>query len=413
MNYTITEVPSEYVITLTITSNVDSRYKTIISFNMIVSPVVGMYVLYADEAGNGDINVVRTGVMDDALAMDDVSIDANLLTRKNDGRGIMNPTVMNINYIGNRFLAGSSEFNTYNAEMVLTSDDYSALFRDGFVPATPFDVQYYGSLIAGGSTKFEYMVIGNKLFGHSAHYMGSFTGFSTANNDSYFEKVLFNGTSFSGHLAYNETKKGFEWLTTGFGYDFWGSIAGGAPPAPIVNSGGSIAIGNTGLDMINFGRSNEGNVAAIMTDGSVIKCVRFSQPAKNSEDLPAATMLSEIDVTSAPEIANAKVWEFGTRGDYAFYGVGNKLYVINTISGSVIEAEGAIAADETITHIELFRDADNQTYDTSVIYVATLKGAAEGSVHQFTIRQLSGRVEVDTKVSITGFGKIADLYYVK
>lgn len=407
--YTLNQLPGEYVINLTITSNVNEAYKQIISFNVNIETVKGLYVLWQDADGNGDISIFRTYEMDSNLGEGNVFTDNNFLTRKNDGRGIYKPTVMNINYYNVITLSGENCIYTYDTDFVLTSDDHSSLFSSAGLPTEDFSVDFFGSHNVGGATRFDFMVSNGKLYGNTVGYSNTVSGFFTKNDYEYFPKVSFVNT-FGGHLVYNNTLKSFQHLNEGFGYYLWGMYFD-QKIEDMVSSGGDIDISNTGMLIVDFAQGNNSELVAIFSDyNDGMYCATFTWPVDNSEGIPASQCLTKVSLGSVA--LEADVWEFGTRGDYAFFAVGNKLYTLSVKTGEIEEAEVEISSDEIITSIKLFSDSDNVDYDSAMIFVATNKGTAEGSVYQFEIRQTTGRVIAETKQAFTGFGEIKDLYYV-
>lgn len=124
---------------------------------------------------------------------------------------------------------------------------------------------------------------------------------------------------------------------------------------------------------------------------------------------PAQPDVAMIDISDAPDIANAKFYAFGQGGPVAYYATDSNIYLmqINAAGNTVVNpsaASFAVPAGETITALNL--------YNNTTMWIATWNEAAqEGKLYMMSVTASSGVINPAPVQTYDQFGKIGAMEF--
>jgi hypothetical protein len=151
----------------------------------------------------------------------------------------------------------------------------------------------------------------------------------------------------------------------------------------------------------------DNNVYYVMQDGSDYYLYTMIQ--YNAHRAGASQM---VNLSNAPDFAQARIFDARTDQRYIYYAVNNKLYLYNLTANSA-QLVLTLAAGEEIADIHIYKTNmwQNTTDDTfnKRIYVASNRGD-KGTVYQYGLLADGGLSNSSEKV-FEGFGRIVDLDY--
>lgn len=422
LDYVFAQIPGKYVLVLEVSNDVvGADFKNIVKFNLIIEAVNGIGVLHT-RGGKGDVSVFKTNEIDANVPEDGYTMKGDVISTVNGGMLLNNPTFIDCDYnTKNKYNIGTSDgVSTFNIEFGFVSNNELkyAVATPAPTPAIPQSL-----FSSDPNYTFSFMVMNDRLWARTGSKVMMCTNvIYRFNNDDYHPFVLVDDNT-TGHIAFNKTSKGFEYLRQGSGMiEVWGSSNPYYPQ--LIVSTGEVLINDTKMDLIAFGHS-VGKMLAIMKDASSqLRAVRFTYP-ESKDSKPTATFESNNNISALEGMNENVVWEFGTRGQYAFYGSGSNLYIYNSDKNTSSNANLSIPSDEKITKISILtyrksdiepvkgkKDEYKEKRNGSVIFVATLKNG-EGAIYQFSINPANGRPDISSKKVITGFGEIKDIKLIR
>jgi hypothetical protein len=166
--------------------------------------------------------------------------------------------------------------------------------------------------------------------------------------------------------------------------------------------------------------------------GSVRKLAIFKNPVEdgsrylylmNINTYSAASLVAEAayDISAWPDIANAGLFTFSTRGPVGFYATGTRVYRYtydpNDFSAqpTAQEAWPYIPAGETITALQITKHAGISVPESALgkyLLIATYnEGSGEGKVYMIEVDVVNGTCVATPTAVYTGFGKVASITF--
>lgn len=426
LDYTFEQTPGRYFLSLEITNDKDEMdFKKIVIFNLTIESINGIALLYENGAGKGDIKVFKTHEVDQYIPEGDITEKLSVYSKANNGELINFPQFVDADYDPNvKYNVGTNEGLTLaNVEMIVTTKDNASMFDNRNPIQSPYTPQFMESY---PNRFFSFLIVDNKLYARTSPkgLMMCKNIFFKFNDNDYFPYVLMNDNT-EGHIAFNLTKKSFEYLRQGAGMTGATGNWDYNPMFPLtIAPEGSVDISKTEMDALAYGRSVDKLSTVMKDDASQVYSVVFKYPSKdNTEKVLRGECVSKINITALPGINPDKnIWEFGRRGEYVYYSNDNELYVLNSTKGTSFNANLELASDETICKMSLLyyysyeysksgaiTDEYKNKMNGSVLYVATYKGGNEGKVYQYTINVKTGRPDVTSKKEISVEGKVKDI----
>ncbi len=215
------------------------------------------------------------------------------------------------------------------------------------------------------------------------------------------------------------------------GFSFWED----APLLPFPSqTSGKFDVNNIGKELIYLGKGYNGHAFAVFTDGTSRELYRadfnrasviYDEDANSSEN-PAVHSLAvnSYDLSSLPEIYDAKFYDCGPMGNFFLYASEKNIYTYSYASSRKVATQinDAFPDNEVITAMKIYNTSwfyPLTDVNATLLYVATYNGT-EGKLYEFKINRASGRLNnrdeidgiVNTKAPsnvFTGFGRIVDM----
>lgn len=427
LSYLLTNDPGKYILICKVTSGENNDY---LKINLSIETLKGLAILHKNASGAGDFTVLNTPELNSTLSEGQVVFE-NICAENNDGRKIDNPTFITVDpYSGNIMIGGVSAIEEYSkSTLALVSADYSRLFLTGQAPVPPFtpgplsiEENGAGGTSTQGTSGSGFLFLNNLLYAKTRNSMGGSNKYGVVkqsadltDNETYAPMIIAANTAGAGFvdkIAFNTTRKAFQMLNCqGYGTTSWG-ITQVFYPKNIVGIG-EVLVNDTKMDIVSMGKVNSRYLCAVMKDNSGAYLMQFTYPEKNeiSANLES-NFVSKTPLSSLTGATETSPWAYGTRGDYVYYGVGNNLCIYNLANKKIIDCELGLPSNEIITKVWVMIDVKNSDYNGAILYVVTAN-SGEGKVHQYKITPLSGKPNVATARSVSGFGEVVDICIIK
>lgn len=182
-------------------------------------------------------------------------------------------------------------------------------------------------------------------------------------------------------------------------------------PFPEQISTARFDVNNIGKSILFFDKGYNGDGFAIFRNGTKKELYRMrfntlayinydvTQPNSEMNNLAVAM----YDLSSLPEIDEAKYYACGARGSYFYYATDRNIYAFSYAgSKQAVLINNPFPADEVITQIKLYNPGTDfiplREVTGTVMYVATWNGT-EGKVYEFAINTSSGAFNNKTEVN--------------
>ncbi|ANE53198.1 PKD-like family lipoprotein [Flavisolibacter tropicus] len=401
LTYKVTETPADYILILYVTDkghgNITQMIK--VPFNVSSYASQGWMVLHGGAAGS-DISIVVNSKMNTLLPASTDYVQANVFSETNgkkiEGEGAA------LNYVGQHWVDVYTKTNMggYRA----SGNDLRILntYSDMFIsPMQASDIQFQGYglwsynqlLVNKGDLYFipqptpnTYNKFGVKCFGED--YVAS-PYIATIMLGSYYGVIYDTKNKRFLYIDFQRTVKPFK--------------APGATAAfNMTNVGKEMVYAEHGFDSRWF-------------------CVMQNDAAPSSRELFVCKFnvaddgnraVARYNISAATELANAKYFAFGNRGNIMYYATDTKIYQ-NDYAGSLASTERLNLATNypgyVITSMKVFK-VTNHANDGKILYVALYNPSnQQGVVLQIDIDEVSGVFK--TTKAYTGFGQVYGMNY--
>ena len=403
-----TEKPGKYDLVLRMmNTQKPDDFNNYLMISLTIESVNGIGILHRDASGLGDIAIFKSSEVDLTLENNNVIFEKEVYSNAN-GNKISNPMALAFDYDAtNRFhLAYGNGVKYLDVELIDTDVEMSEMFYAD-VPASMTSACFETGLRTG-NMPFSFMIANGKLYGRtSSSYYDNHNQYLKISEADYNNMIVINKGEWSGHVAFNNTDKCFEYLEYGCGGIMYG-MDFTMPPVKINSLGGEVDIANTQMDALAFGKTSS-TLNAVMKDADGYYVVGFTYPANGAE----SECLYKKDITVLEGVGEQTVWEIGAKGDYIFYSNGSTLYVYNIANNTSANQKLGLGSGSTIVKLELFEDnsGTNTANDGAVLFVVTDDGGSY-SFHQYTINPLTGKVDNLSGKSVSGLGEVVDIVHI-
>lgn len=186
---------------------------------------------------------------------------------------------------------------------------------------------------------------------------------------------------------------------------------------PDQDSGQDFDVNNIGKQMLYMGKGYTNYCYAIFKDltgeGRWLYIANFTKKADGK------MAVSKHDMTALPEIAQAKFYSTGNRGNVLLYATGQNVYTYDYSPANAATKILSFPAGEQITSMKIYKPGTNSSLNynypqiavvnCTVLYVATWNGS-EGKLYEYSLNETSGTLRNTTPLNtFTGFGRIYDM----
>lgn len=407
--------PSNYYLEFSATDPVSGR-RAAVRYTMKVESIgAGLLVLY-EKDGKVDCDLIKTKLLEGLTPSDGVV--RNLYSLANPGTPLTGDAVA----AGSFFLGTVAQISIYtsnNAVSVSPSDmTVSKPFKDLFfmAPNTRKPQGYFAPLgflsnNYESSAGFELLVNDGQLYANMVLFaFGRPTSFSLlAPAAGSYKASPFPVYGLAKIVVYDELSRSFlqasPLSTTLLPYN---SPVVGTPPFNFNNIGKDLVYMSYG-----FG-------------GTYMNYGIFKDPVDNGAryiyvmDFGGSTAKAIMDISSSENIAQAKLFAFGIRGQLMYYAVGNKIYQIpydfnaGTASPSIV-AWPHIPANEEITCMKMFphpgRNVPENAMDKYLMVGTYDQSTGMGKVYMLQTNVTSGTIQAAPAAVYTQFGKVKDISF--
>lgn len=213
-------------------------------------------------------------------------------------------------------------------------------------------------------------------------------------------------------------------------FSFWEEAS--LLPFPEQVSTAKFDVNNIGKELVFFEKGYDGDAFAVFKNGTkkelyrikfnTLAYINYDTTKPNEEMNNLARAL--YDMSTLPEIDNAKYYACGTRGNYFYYATDRNIYNYSYAgSKQAVLTNDPFPENEKITSIKLYNPGNDfiplSEVTGTIMYVSTWNGS-EGKLYEFAINSSTGafnnKKEIDGIVNkkaplniFTGFGKITDM----
>lgn len=408
-------MPAKYFLEFTATDPVTGR-RAAARYTMTVESIgAGLLVLY-EKDNKVDCDLIKTKLLEGLTPADEVV--RNLYS-------VANPTVpltgeavaiAAFNLISTQYI---SIYTSNNGVAVSPSDMViSKRFNQLFFQA-PNTMKPQGYIAPLGfiTTQYDYSA-GFEFLVNDGQLYSNFVSFALGGEASYsllapatgnYKASPFPVYGAARIVVYDELSRSFlQGSPIGTLLTPYSSLLTGAPP---------FNFNNIGKDMVYM---SYGFGGTFMNYGI------FKDPVDNGSryvyvmDFASSTARAIMDISASENIAQAKLFAFGVRGQLMYYAVGNKIYQIpfdlaaGTASAAV-EAWPNIPANEEITCMKLCphpgRNVPENTIDKYLMVGTYDNTTGMGKVYMLQTNVTSGTIQTAPAAVYTQFGKVKDISF--
>lgn len=408
-------LPSQYYLEFTATDPVTGR-RAATRYTMTVESIgAGLLVLY-EKDGKVDCDLIKTKLLEGLTPADNVV--RNLYSLANPSKPLTGDAIAIT-----AFNLGNPQYislYTSNNGVALSPSDMAVTknFRDLFFlpPATTKPQGYFAPLgfITGSydfSAGFEFLVNDGQLFANMVSFaFGRESAFSLlAPSAGTYKASPFPVYGAARIVVYDELSRGFlQGSPLGTTLSPYNSSLAGTPPFNFNNIGKDLLYMSYG-----FG-------------GTYMNYGIFKDPVDNGAryvyvmDFGTSTARAIMDVSACDNIAQAKLFAFGVRGQLMYYAAGNKIYQIpfDLAAGTAspaVEAWPNIPANEEITCMKLCphpgRNVSENTIDKYLMVGTYDNSTGMGKVYMLQTNITSGTIQTAPAAVYTQFGKVKDISF--
>ncbi|MBA6152047.1 PKD-like family lipoprotein [Gelidibacter maritimus] len=118
-----------------------------------------------------------------------------------------------------------------------------------------------------------------------------------------------------------------------------------------------------------------------------------------------------------PELANAKYYAIGERGNVFFYATDKDIYLYDYAGSNTGNKAHSVPIDERITNMKIFkplvdRYITSHPYDNKILILSTHNdNTGEGKIYMYKFNESVGTIEKESEKVFDGFGRILDMDY--
>lgn len=398
LNASITEAIGAYSIELLVTDKTTGIQSNVsFNVNVVANLEFGMMVLY-QTSGGGDVDFIKTPALSSTIT--------SVSQLKSLYSGTMKAYMPgNAKFIANARLS----FQPVNW-LTVASDNYIARFhgndfsflreQQDIFRRTDTDIRPQAYVYT--SSSYQALISGGKLYVTNVsnyEFDSKFGG--AAVGDYELAPYLTSKVSFSLYVVAYDQKNGRfvrYFPSTATMVDF---------VAP--TDGQPFNLRSIGKDMLFMGEGIQNRTYSVFKDKTGGNTWLYETDFNGSDNGTLAKAI--YNMTSLPEIAQAKYYQVSGIGNFAYYATDKKIYNYAYRSSNTASVAFEVPTGETITSIKFYRPFPNYAVtdkEDRVLYVATWDGT-KGKVYELTINETSG-VIVQTPAHVFEVpGKVADI----
>ncbi|MBO9561132.1 MAG: hypothetical protein J7621_00100 [Niastella sp.] len=408
-------LPSKYYLEFTATDSTTGR-RAAVRYEMTVESIgAGLLVLY-EKDGKVDCDLIKTKLLEGLTPADEVvrnlySLANPTVPLTGDALAIGAFNLSDVQYIS--LYTSNNGVAVSPADMVISKN-----FKDLFFLA-PNTVKPQGYTAPLGfltndyefSAGFEFLVNDGQLYSNMVIFaFGSESAFSllapATGNYKISPYPIFGGARI---VVYDELSRGFlQGSPLGTTLSPYVSSTQGSPP---------FNFSNIGKDLIYL---------SYAFGGTYVCYGVFKNPVDNGAryvymmDFLTSTARAVMDVSSLPNIAQARLFAFGVRGPLIYYAAGNKVYqiVFDPATGTAsqgIDAWPFIPANEEITCIKMCphpgRNVSESALDKYLMVGTYNNSTGMGKVYMLQANITSGTLQAQPAAVYEQFGKVKDIAF--
>lgn len=174
-------------------------------------------------------------------------------------------------------------------------------------------------------------------------------------------------------------------------------------------AGQAFDLSNIGKDMLYMDQGFTNYTNAFFKDktgnGRYLYTINFNKADDGMQAVAA------YDMSSLPDILNAKFYQSGEMGYVVYYATEEKIYLYDYFGANTATAAFTVPAGEKITSMKIFKPKPNFSLtDTEgrLMYIATWDGTT-GRVYELAINPTSGQINQTPLNKFEGMGKVVDM----
>ncbi len=438
----ITQEPDDdaYAVVLYITNRQNNTVTQVkYSVSILKSVVSGWMVLHTDENGQSDLDYIAT--TNAVPTLDESKWLHNVYSAKNGSKingdpNFVSAVRVNSSVIDYVYVGTDQQF------LQLSGTDFKLLNQDQELFKAEQDIVYPQFVGRGGFCHYVSLLINNGQ-------VQNINNQASQQWDVEFSKALSPSSNLGGELdiapyvyfsddcaattvaqagvMYDNINKRFVRLE----FSFWeeASIIGFPDQTSI-----KFDVNNIDKDLLFFDKGYNSHAFAVFTDGTSKELYRadFNKSSTvyddngNSVENEAIHNLAvnSYDLSSLPEIYDAKYYACGPLGNFFLYASDRNIYTYSYAASKKVATliNDVFPDDEVITSMKIYNTDWFYPLDdvnATLLYVATWNGT-EGKLYEFKINRASGQLNnkeeidgvIDTKAPtnvFAGFGKIKDM----
>lgn len=411
LDFLVAQSPATYTMVFKVTNkqNLVATYK---KFDFFINIDRGWMIFDENEAGEGDLQIIRTKETTPNLLTSQIGISRNCFSSINDKK-----------IIGGLFLGKRTHSATYDDVYVFTeegvirmksntmainTENFATLFLSKPKVTAPQAHSY-----PNGKTGQSELFINNgqvhsirwNMMGQKDKFPAPLTGVNAAevNLSPFIAPIAYVSGINNAATVYVPSTSSFGQISTGNKF----SIATTAD-SPLFNAANINAGGATDFQLIYMNSGYEDMTCALFKDEKATgnNIWRFRADFRYT----APRVVEKTNISSYTDILDAKYFTFGTRGEYMYYATDNVVYTA-TFAGAVNNLF-TVGAGEKIVQMKLYNQLDNIPYDGRLLFVATYnESTKEGFVYRAELETIMGKLEPGKEIiKYSGFAKIKDMY---
>ncbi len=170
-------------------------------------------------------------------------------------------------------------------------------------------------------------------------------------------------------------------------------------------------LNNIGKEILYFEKGFNNYGYAIFKDNA--SADRWLYIANFNVAMNSNMAVAMYNMTTLPEIASAKFYSTGNRGNVLLYATNKDIYTYDySGSNTATKINNPFAANEEITCMKIYKPGTGNNLGNAngaILYVATWNGT-EGKLYEFSMNEANGYLRSKEPLNVfNGFGKIMDM----
>lgn len=176
-----------------------------------------------------------------------------------------------------------------------------------------------------------------------------------------------------------------------------------------VGPGQPFDLSNIGKDMLYMDLGFNSYTNAFFKDKSGTGRYMYTINFNKADD--GAQGVAAYNMSSLPDIQNAKFFQSGELGYVVYYASEDKIYLYDYFGTNTARVAFSVPAGEKITSMKIFKPKPNvnlTTTDNRLMYLATWDGS-RGRVYELGLNPISGEITQAPLEKFEGLGKVVDM----